>query len=579
MPREQLHIEDGFSLVEVLLAVSLLAFLVVPFIGAYIYGVELTAISGDRARAANLAEEGLEAVRSIRDGDFRQLTNGPKYLKIVGGVWTFSPDPEVVDIFTRTITINDSVPANPDVKEVTATVTWQQTLQRSGQINLHTRLSNWHKGRGGMFVYGDGGTTTDAIRYRILDPYSGVWGAIGGLPDVDSSSTNRAVRAAQVYASGTRDEKVVLTRHYDGREQYIYATTYHGASGTWDPVPLLLSRFRVRTYLDVQNFHGTYLANGDFLAMYSDNTMIPKYRTWNGSAWSLQGSLPDIGAIPTVIIAKNRPGSNEVMAAFFDQGKDTNTVYYDGTAWTLHPEHANNAPSDSKRLVDFAWSPNNLLTGALVYTSAAGDKSINIKIWSADGLGAGTWGAEANTVNQASNVGTLAVIGRQGADEFLACDKDASGPARIICYRSDFTPTWTNPVNQIIAPTSDNGIQRSFDIGFEGLSGDPALAVYSDRTPVPKMKRYNASTSTWDPTPTDLPALSAAVETVRVIPDTTSDDPMVLLANTAQDVYSIVWDGTFNAWYSMPTGKAFSTHGINGSHDDDFWYDFAWDKF
>lgn len=130
----------GFSLVEVLLSVSVFALIVTALTGGLIYGQQSTAISGMRSRAALLADEGLEAARNIRDENFSNLTDGAYGLAISGNQWDFSGTSDVTDIFTRAVTIS-AVDANR--KLVTSTVTWQQNPQRTGSVILTTYLTNW----------------------------------------------------------------------------------------------------------------------------------------------------------------------------------------------------------------------------------------------------------------------------------------------------------------------------------------------------------------------------------------------------------------------------------------------------
>src|SRR5688572_29868315 len=68
--------QQGFSVVEVLLAATVFGFLVTALIGAIVYGRASTAAAGDRARAVILAEEGVEAVRNLRDAAYANLTDG-----------------------------------------------------------------------------------------------------------------------------------------------------------------------------------------------------------------------------------------------------------------------------------------------------------------------------------------------------------------------------------------------------------------------------------------------------------------------------------------------------------------------
>ena len=61
--------QAGFSLLEALLASSILAIVLTTVTGTAIYGEQSAQVSGGRLRALSLADEGLQATRSIRDGN------------------------------------------------------------------------------------------------------------------------------------------------------------------------------------------------------------------------------------------------------------------------------------------------------------------------------------------------------------------------------------------------------------------------------------------------------------------------------------------------------------------------------
>ncbi len=130
----------GFSTIEVLLAASILVVIVTALIGGVIYGRESTLLAGQRNRATFLAEEGLEAVRNIRDNSYASLTIGTHGLIISGNKWILSGTSDTTDIFVRQIIIAN---AGTNRLQVTSTVTWQQDLQRSGAVSLVTNLDNW----------------------------------------------------------------------------------------------------------------------------------------------------------------------------------------------------------------------------------------------------------------------------------------------------------------------------------------------------------------------------------------------------------------------------------------------------
>lgn len=141
MPKEQSHTSaSGFSLVEVILAAALFALLTTGMVGAYLYGQEATAQAGNRARGQMVAEEGLEALRNMRDADFSNLVDGTYGLALESNHWRLSESSDLTGIFTRQIQIST---LSDNEKAVMVSVTWQQNPQREGQVQLESRLTNW----------------------------------------------------------------------------------------------------------------------------------------------------------------------------------------------------------------------------------------------------------------------------------------------------------------------------------------------------------------------------------------------------------------------------------------------------
>ena len=134
--------EKGFSLVEVLLTSTLLGLILSSFTGAYIYGNTTTAIAGSREQAVLLAEEGIEAIRNIRDEDFANLTPGTYGFALSGNEWILSGTSDNVGIFTRNVTISS---INEYEKQATVNVAWQQNYQRTGLVTLVTNLTDWRR--------------------------------------------------------------------------------------------------------------------------------------------------------------------------------------------------------------------------------------------------------------------------------------------------------------------------------------------------------------------------------------------------------------------------------------------------
>ena len=129
----------GFSVIEAILAGAVLALIITAVSGSYSMFDRSQSRSNSRFRAVLLADEGLEATRSMRDAAFSNLIDGAHGLQIAGGNWSFSGTQDITDGYTRTVAI---APVDATTKTVTATVTWSANGQ-SQSYTANTRLTNW----------------------------------------------------------------------------------------------------------------------------------------------------------------------------------------------------------------------------------------------------------------------------------------------------------------------------------------------------------------------------------------------------------------------------------------------------
>lgn len=148
------HNNLGFSLVEVLVACSIISMITLTVMSAASRGIELSSRALKQVQASMLMEEGVEAVKSVRDANWSNISNlplGNSYLSF-SNVWSLSNtnQVEVVDgTFTRTIRLsevrrdgNDDIASSgtvdPGTKKVTVSVSWNSSGQTiSKEINFY----------------------------------------------------------------------------------------------------------------------------------------------------------------------------------------------------------------------------------------------------------------------------------------------------------------------------------------------------------------------------------------------------------------------------------------------------------
>jgi len=123
---------DGFSLVEVVLALALATLAGTVFVDAVLSTDRLAARESLATRGRLLAAECLEAVRWMRDADgLDSLTDGTYGLGADAGTWELLPGPDTADGFTRMTEIS---PAGDDEKSVACTVSWNDGASQSFTI-------------------------------------------------------------------------------------------------------------------------------------------------------------------------------------------------------------------------------------------------------------------------------------------------------------------------------------------------------------------------------------------------------------------------------------------------------------
>ncbi len=160
--------ENGFSLLEVILAIAVFT---ISVIGIGLFMIDIMTTS-ERAQNLNqgimLAEEGIEAIKSIRDIDFDTIADADGDYGLLydedADVWTLIPGSDetplasnadeenpVGKVFTRTISISNAVgyitiePSQgetEDIKEIRSTVSWP-IRDGTSDVVLTTLITRW----------------------------------------------------------------------------------------------------------------------------------------------------------------------------------------------------------------------------------------------------------------------------------------------------------------------------------------------------------------------------------------------------------------------------------------------------
>jgi prepilin-type N-terminal cleavage/methylation domain-containing protein len=148
--------QRGFSLIELLLAGALFSVSAWGMAEVLVSALAADRLSEETAIASLYAEEGIEAVRSIRAGSFDALAEtASSGVAVSGGSWGFAGSEDTYGKYRRIITVAEvrrdgagnivesGGDADPDMRKVTATVIWNVTPSREDSVAIETYLTRF----------------------------------------------------------------------------------------------------------------------------------------------------------------------------------------------------------------------------------------------------------------------------------------------------------------------------------------------------------------------------------------------------------------------------------------------------
>jgi Tfp pilus assembly protein PilV len=387
----------GFLLVEILLASSLFIIFLTAFAGVFYYGMQSSVLAGDRSQAIMFAEEGQEALRSMKNINFSNVTDGVHGLVYSNNAWSFVGTQDTSGSYTRQVTVTT---VDENRKDVTISVIWQQTPGRTGGVSFSGRVTNWktmlNLGRGltiNSVVVNHGlsknvtdfapykvGTTTIALASSTLfnpgtyavsatansnytQTFSGDCDATGHITLTSSSSpklctiTNEEKFAYVVATStiinhgGTKilsdfgPFKVGPTTVTLGATTSIDSGSYLVTEATSSQYNLtysgdclvngLLSIIsgQTRTCMLTNEEANTSLSDG--VLIYGDSTNVPKYRVYDHTTNMFASKVSAIaGSIGKAWVIKTSPTSHIALAGYYDASGMLTIMCFNGTTWT-----------------------------------------------------------------------------------------------------------------------------------------------------------------------------------------------------------------------------------------------------
>lgn len=499
-------------LVEVILASSVFVLLLTAFTGVFYYGMQSSILAGDRARAAMFAEEGLEAARSIKNTNYANLTLGVHGLSYTNNTWSFTGTSDTSGIFTREVFVT-AVDANR--RNVTVTVSWQQTPSRIGNVSLSTRFTNWKT----ILNLGVGVTVNSIIINHGLSKVA------SDFAPYRVGSTVVTLASSTIFSPGT----YAIT----GAANPDFTTTYTGDCNSSGQITVSSGTAKLCT-----------ITNEEKPAYVT----ISKTVINNGGTKTTGSFAPyKVGSTTVTLSAATQINSGSYTVS---EATDINyALTFSGNCFTngtivVNPNTNSTCILTNEEII---VNGSQSLAGLLIY----GDGS-NIPKYRDFNHVTNIFGAETGTF--IATVGPTWLIRTSPTQHIaLAGYYDSTGTLTIMCFNGT---SWNK---EFSAVSGGVGNRHRFDIAFEKTSGD-GMVIFSKGSSVFSQLGYRTKTG-------GTSCGAGWATEVLLDPLRTSDDIMYvklaqdrrtgsnLLAATwvdiSEDISAKIWNGT--AWVNEPT--------------------------
>ncbi|MCG8406316.1 MAG: VCBS repeat-containing protein [Phycisphaerales bacterium] len=278
----------------------------------------------------------------------------------------------------------------------------------------------------------DGGSNANTIGYRT---YNG--STLSGENTLSLPSTS-SVRFLALYPKSNSNEILLLAVN-TGND--LYASFWNGSS--WSGVTTLETNTET---FNEQCFAAAYESlSGHLLVAYIQNGQNnPRYRTWNGSSWSSELLMPNIGSDGRWVCLAADPASDEILFGALDQNNDINVNTWNGSSWGSNAQVETNADSYTSCQFDIVYEAEG--HEALLAYVENGEYRLQYRTWNGS-----SWSSEQNGTDILAEPRVVQLHTGANTGEIFVAASDESGANDVEALR------WTGSSMSSKTKIEDNG--------------------------------------------------------------------------------------------------------------------------
>ena len=484
----------GFSLVEIVLAIAIFMILAVVGVTTILQSFSVSKLSEEQIKADFYAQEGIEAVRSIKNRGWGGLTPGSYGLQSDSGNWVLSGVSDTKDKYTRQIEISEverningdimesGGTVDADTLKITSNVNWNFSGTRDDTVSYFTYMTNFQKTKEGILIYGDG---TNIPKWRNYSNISNSFDREAGMAE-SLSGLNFVVRTSPL-----QREAVAGIVNGSGELQ-VFCYGENGWDWQWTQ--------SVGGNASTRRFDISYETNsGDVLVVFNDNDSNRLgYRTKSGSNgcgganWSnalIYSPLRTNGVIHWIKMAWDKRSSSDLITVIWaDANSDLSTAVWSGTAFSNEPsavtESSLEVVSTALDVDCFDIEYESVSGGImLVWANSAGNNGTNGVRYRtcAGGTASCTWGAVETPPMFSDDAHNLDISGNPLSNEIVFASVGYAGCDMQVGYWNG--SSWSNSANIDTSVVRPNIGTRLVATGWlNNGSYARSVVVYHDAT-------------------------------------------------------------------------------------------------
>lgn len=257
--------------------------------------------------------------------------------------------------------------------------------------------------------------------------------------------------------------------------KHLFATTWNGTS--------FGSVATIHTNLNTsgeQCFDAAYESlSGKLVVAYAiSSSIFPRYRIYDGSAWTSEANLPAIGGVGRWLRLEPDPASNQMLFGAIENNNDLNVNVWNGSAWGTNQELENEACWTQLRAFDIAYEPGG--TRALIAYPDNWDNRFRYRIWDGSSWSTQTWGHNlADTpclfqLRTGSAAGEIFLAVHTNNGKLHACRWSGSAFSAAQVIEDDMSNAWGKECFMIAAPTGPSVVPANVPYATDFESGPGA---------------------------------------------------------------------------------------------------------